>query len=200
MDISQDYDNDGNNIVPCPICLDKYCPSKEGGKCPEEDNYKRAVETKDATDPITASRERMVQEMVQRFLGWKLPSDFSPDGGITFEPEFNVEYMAKQGKQPMRREPTGTNLFTADQAEAMVRFILDDLAVQHEAVVRREMAQLVCPQCAGRCPPYQKLVSGPNTAGNYTHKRKDGGAEVLCSATLIHSVARYSARTTKPSI
>lgn len=64
-----DYDNDGNNIVPCPICLDNYCPSKgrycndcgkfieppvpddergncvAGGthhfdfKCPEEDNF-----------------------------------------------------------------------------------------------------------------------------------------------------------------
>lgn len=34
-----DYDSDGNNIVPCPICLDVYCPSKEDGKCPEEDEY-----------------------------------------------------------------------------------------------------------------------------------------------------------------
>lgn len=39
MNIDDDYDNDGNNIVPCPICLDVYCPSKEGGKCPEEDEY-----------------------------------------------------------------------------------------------------------------------------------------------------------------
>lgn len=35
----QDYDNDGNNIVPCPICLDVYCPSKQNGKCPEEDEF-----------------------------------------------------------------------------------------------------------------------------------------------------------------
>ena len=34
-----DYDEDGNNIVPCPICLDVYCPSKEGGKCPEEEEF-----------------------------------------------------------------------------------------------------------------------------------------------------------------
>lgn len=32
-----DFDDDGNNIVPCPICLDNYCPSKEDGKCPEEE-------------------------------------------------------------------------------------------------------------------------------------------------------------------
>lgn len=34
-----DYDNDGNNIVPCPLCLSNSCPSKEGGKCPEEDMF-----------------------------------------------------------------------------------------------------------------------------------------------------------------
>ncbi len=32
----KDYDEDGNNIVPCPICLNVHCLSKEGGKCPEE--------------------------------------------------------------------------------------------------------------------------------------------------------------------
>ena len=35
----QDHDNDGNNIVPCPICLDVYCPSKEDGKCPDEEEF-----------------------------------------------------------------------------------------------------------------------------------------------------------------
>lgn len=39
-----DYDEDGNNIVPCPICLDNYCPSKEGGKCPDEDEFARDME------------------------------------------------------------------------------------------------------------------------------------------------------------
>lgn len=40
MDTDNDFDNDGNNIVPCPICLNIFCPSKEGGKCPEEDDFK----------------------------------------------------------------------------------------------------------------------------------------------------------------
>lgn len=43
-----DYDEDGNNIVPCPICNDVYCPGNQfdrngnkigDGKCPEEDAY-----------------------------------------------------------------------------------------------------------------------------------------------------------------
>lgn len=36
MTTDQDYDDDGNNIVPCPLCLSMHCPSKEGGKCPDE--------------------------------------------------------------------------------------------------------------------------------------------------------------------
>lgn len=37
--MDNDYDDDGNNIVPCPICMSKYCPSKEDGKCPGEDMF-----------------------------------------------------------------------------------------------------------------------------------------------------------------
>jgi hypothetical protein len=62
------------------------------------------------------------KRMVERFLTWKLPEDFNPDGGVHFEPYGNLgtphEY---------RRKPTGTNLFNATQAEAMVRYMLDGL-------------------------------------------------------------------------
>lgn len=43
-----DYDNDGNNIVPCPICLDVHCPGNQfdqngnkvgDGVCPEEADF-----------------------------------------------------------------------------------------------------------------------------------------------------------------
>lgn len=47
MNLDNDYDNDGNNIVPCPICLNVYCPSKEDdGVCPEEKDFVKAMETK----------------------------------------------------------------------------------------------------------------------------------------------------------
>lgn len=39
MNVDYDYDDDGNNIVPCPICLNIYCKSKDGEKCPEEDAF-----------------------------------------------------------------------------------------------------------------------------------------------------------------
>jgi hypothetical protein len=62
-----------------------------------------------------------INRMVQRFLNWKLPANFAPDGGITFEP------VASKGTlYEFRREPVGTNLFTAVQAEAMIRHMLAD--------------------------------------------------------------------------
>ena len=71
--------------------------------------------------------DKQIKYMVNRFLQWKLPADFHPDDGISFEPEFNVEYMAKQGKPPMRRTPQGTNLLNYTQAEAMVRHMIADM-------------------------------------------------------------------------
>jgi hypothetical protein len=68
--------------------------------------------------------EAQIKAMVDRFLGWKLPADFRPDAGISFTPEHSVEFMASQGKPPMRHEPSGTNLFDARQADAMVRHML----------------------------------------------------------------------------
>jgi hypothetical protein len=61
-----------------------------------------------------------IEQMVDRFLSWKLPEDFHPDAGISFKPEYNVEYNAKLGIPPARHQPIGTNLLTATQAKAMV--------------------------------------------------------------------------------
>lgn len=63
-----------------------------------------------------------IKHMVSRFLAWRLPLDFNPDAGISFEPEFNVGT-----PHPMRHEPSGTNLLDAAQAEQMVRHMLDGL-------------------------------------------------------------------------
>lgn len=62
-----------------------------------------------ATDAIAPP----VGEMVNRFLGWKLPKDFYPDCGISFD-----------GRGPDARGydlgwPTGTNILHAGQAKEM---------------------------------------------------------------------------------
>lgn len=64
--------------------------------------------------------ESEIKDMVNRFLSWKLPADFSPDNGIKFDRVGNLGT-----EHQYYREPTGTNLFTATQAEAMVRYITE---------------------------------------------------------------------------
>lgn len=63
--------------------------------------------------------EELVHLMVDRFLVWKLPDDFNPDAGISFKSEYNEDT-----QYPMKHEPVGTNLFNAEQAEKMVRYML----------------------------------------------------------------------------
>ena len=63
--------------------------------------------------------EEQINKMVDRFLGWKLPENFSPDAGISFKAEYN-----ENTSYPARHEPTGTNLFDAEQAREMIKYIL----------------------------------------------------------------------------
>lgn len=71
--------------------------------------------------------EDQIKYMVNRFLSWKLPRDtFNPDGGISFDKEsFNTHT-----PHPMKHEPSGTNLFDATQADAMVRHMIDGMPEQ----------------------------------------------------------------------
>jgi hypothetical protein len=63
-----------------------------------------------------------IKHMVDRFLIWKLPENFSPDAGISFKKTFN-EHTA----YPMKHEPMGTNLFDAQQATEMVRYMIEGM-------------------------------------------------------------------------
>lgn len=69
--------------------------------------------------------EDQIKHMVDRFLGWRLPKDFAPDAGISFtRPSYHPSVDAT---------PTGTNLFDASQADAMVRHMLDGLPSVRDA-------------------------------------------------------------------
>lgn len=70
----------------------------------------------------TVITDEQIKHMVDRFLGWRLPENFNPDGGISFKAEYN-EHTAYPGK----REPTGTNLFDAEQAKVMIRYMAEGL-------------------------------------------------------------------------
>lgn len=63
--------------------------------------------------------DEQIKHMVNRFLGWRLPENFRPDNGISYaRPNYHPSVDAT---------PTGTNLFDATQATAMVRHMLDGL-------------------------------------------------------------------------
>lgn len=74
--------------------------------------------------------DEQVKHLVNRFLVWRLPASFNPDGGVSFKAEYN-----ENTPFPMKHEPTGTNLLDAPQAEAMVRFMLGGLQIVNEKEV-----------------------------------------------------------------
>lgn len=69
------------------------------------------------------SNDEIVNEMVSRFLGWKLPHDFVPDCGISFSPTILM-------KSNDAYWPSGTNLLHAGQAREMVEHMLSGVASQ----------------------------------------------------------------------
>lgn len=62
-------------------------------------------------------KKRLIDAMVNAFLGWPLPKDFAPDCYINFDRE-------KAAATP-HSWPVGTNLFTADQARQMFEHVVD---------------------------------------------------------------------------
>lgn len=98
--------------------------------------------------------EDQIKHMVDRFLMWKLPENFRPDGGIRFKAEYNVEWNAKQGKPPQRHEPSGTNLFDAVQAEAMVRHMIEGMPAKQAQTLNpcKKNPNIYC-NCDGNLVP-----------------------------------------------
>lgn len=79
-----------------------------------------------APNPPSPTSADAVRHMVNRFLGWKLPDNFNPDGGISFKRTINEN----RPEWPQKNEPTGTNLFDAAQAEQMVRYMIEGTAIE----------------------------------------------------------------------
>lgn len=69
-----------------------------------------------------AMTEAQIKHMVDRFLSWKLPEHFNPDGGISFQPLRNVGT-----PHEFKSQPSGTNLFDASQAKVMVRHMIEGM-------------------------------------------------------------------------
>jgi len=74
------------------------------------------------TPPEATSMEQTIRCMVDSFMAWKLPEDFSPDAGISF----NREYAGKWGM------PTGTNLFNGTQAQDLIKHLISSVRMSNE--------------------------------------------------------------------
>lgn len=59
---------------------------------------------------------KVSDEMVSRFLGWKVPQDFYPDCYVTFDRE--------KASAPHASWPVGTNLLHAGQAREMLEHVI----------------------------------------------------------------------------
>lgn len=70
--------------------------------------------------------EEQIKYMRDRFLNWTLPQDLNPDGGISYKRSDSAIKYNHPG-------PTGTNFLNAEQAEAMVRYMIDGLPKPPEA-------------------------------------------------------------------
>jgi hypothetical protein len=64
------------------------------------------------------SHEKLINHMVNKFLGWKLPNDFLPDAGISFTPY-------KSQTMNDLHWPSGTNLLNATQAKLMFEHCME---------------------------------------------------------------------------
>jgi len=118
------------------------------------------------TEPRAESRltDTQIKHMVERFLMWRLPENFNPDGGISFKPTFN-----EHTPHPMKSEPVGTNLFDYTQAEAMVRYMIDGMPWR---AAERDMAERAAQLIEERIPTCYKDPEGEAAQWAYREAAK----------------------------
>lgn len=110
-----------------PGCDHDHRSAEEAQDCDEAKVYLGGITGFPAHDIKTVAgfgslTDAQIKHMVDRFLSWRLPKDFNPDAGISFERDYN-----QHTPWPAKHEPVGTNLLTATQAEAMIRHMLEGL-------------------------------------------------------------------------
>lgn len=97
----------------CPPTSEQTCRSPVCGRKPRSFSGSSLGASVPEIPPVLSDAQ--IKHMVDRFLMWKLPEGFNPDGGISFE---NTTYR-------QQNRPVGTNLFSATEAEAMVRHMIE---------------------------------------------------------------------------
>jgi len=102
---------EGNHLPDCVFsdCDDPVImvPATEDGKAWVTGAWNRRTPSPQPVGAVVA--DGLAERAAQVFCGWRLPQDFSPDFGISFKPLDNTGVAW----------PTGTNLFSHQQAKAM---------------------------------------------------------------------------------
>ena len=105
-----DYDEDGNNIVPCPICMSNYNPCKDGGKCPMEDEFVRDMNLRDKLGEQW--QDKFLEAGTEKGLG-----DLS--AMISVVSEILTAQITNTGEELMRRVEGGRRKLPQDAKEIM---------------------------------------------------------------------------------
>lgn len=109
-------------------------------------------------DPSTA----IIEAAANKFLGWQLPSDFSPDAGISFKPA------AAHGSHGW---PVGTNVLTFEQARAMfvhcIGTAISELdRSETQLIAERDRAVEMADKLAEKIAQLEGLEIGEHSNGN----------------------------------
>jgi hypothetical protein len=119
--------------------IDRLIALARPNLCAEPQNPLPSAHLSPSADGVAADTPSVGGDLpwllANAFLKWKLPEQFSPDGGIKFEATGN-----KGTPHEYFYRPTGTNLFTFPQAMAMFQDLLSDPAV------RESLLLLGCPK------------------------------------------------------
>lgn len=126
-----------------PVIMGKQMPCRDPEKAnaPKCDCWKHERRVCDICQGAERAVEipELVKHMVNRFLMWKLPESFNPDGGISFKrSETAIKY-----NHPW---PTGTNFLDADQAEKMVRYMLEGAPIANAERIATQAQQIQAQQ------------------------------------------------------
>jgi hypothetical protein len=132
--------------------------------------------------------EDQIKHMADRFLGWKLPENFSPDCGISFK----RTHSAQSQWGPQKYEPTGTNLFDATQATEMVRYLIEGMPAPADdaAVAWRFRSQdEKCDENAWEVVPHKSWLptnlDGYDVEPLFTHPAKAVDVEAVKLGSMV---------------
>ena len=92
--------------------------------------------------------------MVDAFLSWKLPKDFAPDAGVSFDPPSNELHW-----------PIGTNLFTAEQATKMFKDCIPPVCFGEDDCTSNQLGGCAWAMKCGKAEtPNAEVTGGPLAA------------------------------------